>query len=427
MKILCTSDIHLGRQPSLKAFPGQELTFRSAWDFVVASALRLKPDLLILAGDVVERDNRYFEAWAPLREDVLRLLQAGLTIAAIAGNHDAEVLPRLHAEVLRDLAPADAARFILLGQDPGDGRMGQWTQAVVRFGVTSLRLVGWSFPARHHHTDPLQAFPALPGDLPILGILHGDLDVPGTPYAPFTTAGLQAAQVDRWVLGHIHAPTARGAAPFYCGSPLPLRASETGAHGCWLLELEGRTWLDPQLVPAPLRIEALEVPLTLAATSQAHVQAAIHQAMQEALLRCQAQAPDLAGVLFRVALTGETRLPELDLAEGFTFTQDGVQAALHGAPENRTHPPLPLEAWRQEKGAKGMLAGLILDLDAGLLPPGAWEDLQVELRALERESRAASAYASLEPVGSEAGPQALLRRTCVRLLTALAAAEAHHA
>jgi DNA repair exonuclease SbcCD nuclease subunit len=426
MKILCTSDIHLGRQPSLKAFPGQDLTFRSAWDFVVATALRLKPDLLILAGDVVERDNRYFEAWGPLREDVQRLLQAGLTIAAIAGNHDAEVLPRLHAELLRDLPPEDAARFILLGQDPEDGRMGQWTHRVVTLGGDALRLVGWSFPARHHHADPLQAFPPLPADLPTLGILHGDLDLPGTPYAPFTSGGLRAAQVDRWVLGHIHAPTARDAAPFYCGSPLPLRASETGAHGCWLLELRGRAWVDPLLVPAPLRIETLEVPLTPAATGQAQVMAAIHQGMQAALLRCQEAAPDLTGVWFRVTLTGTATLPELDLSEGFTFTQDGVQGAIHGTVENLTHPPLPLEAWRQEKGAKGMLAGLILDLDAGAIPPGAWEDLQGDLRALERESRAAGAFTSLEPLPSEAGPETLLRRACVRLLTALAATEAHH-
>ena len=427
MKILCTSDIHLGRPPSLPGFPGQALTSRSAWDFVVTSALAERADLVLLAGDVVERDNRYFEAWAPLKEGVLRLLQAGLTIAAIAGNHDAEVLPRLHLELARELPPEAAARFILLGRDPQDGRMGVWTHQVVRLGLESLRLLGWSFPSHHHEADPMQGLPAFPGDLPTLGLLHGDLDVAGSPYAPFASAALRAAPVDRWVLGHIHAPTARDGAPFYCGSPLPLRASETGAHGCWILELNGRTWSAPRLVPAPIRIEALDVALGPEDTGQAQVQAAIHRGMQSAIRDGLADAPELKGLLFRVRLTGETRL-ELSDAETFSFTQDGVQAAIHGAIENLTHPPLPLELWSQEKGAKAMLATLILDLDRGALPAEDWGDLLIGIRALERESRAAGAYLGLDGRWADGtvSPQDLLRSACVRLLTAIAKAEAVH-
>ena len=429
MKILCASDIHLGRQPSLRAFPGQTLDFHSAWDFVVAAALRERADLLVLAGDLVERDNRYFEAWAPLKADVARLLQAGITIAAIAGNHDSEVLPRLHADLARELAPEESGRFLLLGRR--DGQLGAWTQEVVTFGAEALRLVGWSFPSHHHSADPFHGFPAVPGDLPTLGILHGDLDQPGSEYAPFTSASLRAAGIDRWVLGHVHAPSAQGPAPFYCGSPIPLRASETGAHGCWILGLRGRTWSDPVLVPAPIRIEALDVPLTRAERSETVVQSAILQGMRTAIGACREGNLDLKGVLFRVRLTGESALPTPRLTDEFPLLLDGVHAGIHGEAENLTRPPDSVADWAHDKGARGILARLIQELDRGALPEG-WQDLPAEIRRLEQESRSASAFASLdsrwknETTADPEWSAAMLRRACLRLFTAMVRGEAGH-
>jgi len=430
MKILCASDLHLGRQPSMKAFPGHALTAQSAWDFVVASALREQADLLILAGDLVERDNRYFEAWAPLKAGVIRLLEAGVTLAAIAGNHDSEVLPRLHDDLRRDLAPDLAARFLLLGRQ--DGRMGVWTQETVTLGAETLRLVGWSFPAPRHSADPLHDFPALSGEFPSLGILHGDLDLPASPYAPFSSAELRQAGPDRWVLGHIHAPSARDGAPFYCGSPLPLRASETGAHGCWLLTLKGRAWSEPVLVPAPIRIEALEVPLTPAQGTEAEVQSAILQAMRAAIHACQDTNPLLQGMLFRVRLTGEATVAALRTTEDFTFALDGVEAAIHGDVENLTRPPRSLEQWLSDPGARGLLARLIQDLERGAAPE-EWRDLVDEIAQLEKDSRAAGAYLSLdtrwkdETTAAPDWDRDLLKRACLRLFKEMIPVEAPNA
>jgi DNA repair exonuclease SbcCD nuclease subunit len=430
MKILCAADIHLGRQPSMQGFPGRTLTFHSAWDFVVDSAIREQADLLVLAGDLVERDNRYFEAWGPLKAGVTRLLQAGLTVAAIAGNHDSEILPRLHADLVREM-PAEAGRFLLMGRQ--DGKLGHWTQAVVTCGAESLRLVGWSFPAHHHSANPLDGFPALPGDLPTLGLLHGDLDIPRSSYAPFTSGALRATGIDRWVLGHIHAPSARDAAPFYCGSPIPLRASETGAHGCFALTLANRAWSGPVLVPAGIRIETLEVPLTPADTGEADVQAAILQGMRAAIRVCQEGNPGLEGVLFRVRLTGESAIPAPRTTDEYALALDGVHAAIHGEVENFTRPPSSLEAWLADKGARGLLARLIQDLDQGLVPQEAWSDLLGEIARLETESRSAGAFAPLdsrwkdETIAPPDWSRTLLRRACVRLFNAMIRGEATRA
>ena len=430
MKILCTSDIHLGRQPSMKAFPGQPRSATSAWDFVIASALGERADLLVLAGDIVESDNRYFEAWAPLRAGVIRLLKAGLTIAAVAGNHDSEVLAKLHDDLRRDLDPAEAARFLLLGRQ--DGTLGRWTEATVTFGADSLRLLGWSFPGPHHSTDPLYGLPAVPADRPSLGILHGDLDQPGSSYAPFTSAALRATPIDRWVLGHVHAPSARDRAPFYCGSPIPLRASETGAHGCWILTLTGRTWSDPVLVPAPGRIELLEVPLTGAQASETEVQSAILQGMRQAVGSCRAGNPRLDGVLFRVRLTGESDLPALRNTADFATRLEGVPVAIHGDIENLTRRPRSLARWLDDKGARGILARLIRDLEQGSVPREEWGDLLAEIGQLEQESRSSGAYLPLDARWMDettAVPDwdlALLKRASLRLFQAMVPAEANH-
>ena len=52
-----------------------------------------------LAGDLVERDNALFEAYGPLATGVRRLVERGIVVAAVAGNHDTMALPRLAAEI----------------------------------------------------------------------------------------------------------------------------------------------------------------------------------------------------------------------------------------------------------------------------------------------------------------------------------------
>ena len=213
--------------------------------------------------------------------------------------------------------------------------------------------------------------------------------------------------------------------------PIPLRASETGAHGCWILELRARAWSGPVLVPAPIRIEPLEVPLTRAEASEAEVQSAILHGMRAGIGACREANPDLKGVLFRVRLTGESALPAPRTTDEYSLLLDGVHAGIHGEPENLTRPPDSVEDWIQDKGARGILARLIRDLDRDVLPEG-WQDLPVEIRRLEQESRSASAFASLdsrwkdETAAAPDWPAAVLRRACLRLFTAMVRREASH-
>ena len=62
-------------------------------DFVIQE----KVDAVLFAGDVVENTNARVEAQMPLEESVQRLINSGIQVTAVAGNHDVEALPRLAA------------------------------------------------------------------------------------------------------------------------------------------------------------------------------------------------------------------------------------------------------------------------------------------------------------------------------------------
>src|SRR5690606_34254660 len=135
MKLLCTGDLHLGRRSSRlpSHLDGRTHSCAGCWDQVVALALEESVDVVALSGDLVDRDNRFYEAVGPLESGLRRLADAGIEIVAVAGNHDHDVLPRLV-----DALGPEAFRLL--------GRGGVWERATVRRGGRVLHIDGWSFP-----------------------------------------------------------------------------------------------------------------------------------------------------------------------------------------------------------------------------------------------------------------------------------------
>ena len=258
MKLLCVGDIHLGRQPArlpaglLDELRASELGPAAAWRLAVDFALADEVDAVLLAGDVVEQEDDFYEAYGDLRRGVDRLAEAGVPVLAVSGNHDVKVLPRL-----ADAVPG----FRLLG------RGGAWEVGEVagRDG-RRVQVLGWSFPERRVSTSPLAAhdLPALdPGAGPVIGLLHCDRDAAGSPYAPVRSAELADAPVDAWLLGHVHRPDplAPPRPIGYLGSLTGLDPGEAGPRGPWRLECAGTGLVLEHLPLAPLRWEEVEVAL----------------------------------------------------------------------------------------------------------------------------------------------------------------------
>ncbi|HOX24590.1 MAG TPA: DNA repair exonuclease [Candidatus Krumholzibacteria bacterium] len=250
-RLLAVGDIHLGRRRRAGQVPADldrdDLGPRGAWRRTVDVALQIPVDGVLLAGDVVDSLNDRFEAFGALASGVRRLLDAGVRVLAVAGNHDGHALPRL-----ADLLPG----FELLG------RGGRWESRVIDGPGGAVRVAGWSFPADSHGASALAAWQPLERDLPTIGLLHCDLDASGGRHAPTPRADLARAGCDRWLLGHVHRPSAADEPIGYLGSLVGLDPTETGAHGPWLVTVADRR-ISRRLLPlAPLRWEALEVDCT---------------------------------------------------------------------------------------------------------------------------------------------------------------------
>jgi len=421
MKILCSGDLHLGRRSSRlpDGVDARAHSAAAAWNALVELALDLRVDLVALSGDVVDRENRYFEAFGPLERGVRRLAAAHVPVVAVAGNHDFDVLPKL--------APSLGKGFRLLGAG------GRWEGlTILRDGRPALHVVGWSFPAEHVPASPLGGLPALPTDgAPVLGLLHADLDQPGSPYAPVGSAELRVAPVSFWLLGHVHGPRLHersGAAPLlYPGSPQALDPGETGPHGAWLLELApGRP---PEVRHVPLstvRYDAVEVDVTgvaewdeldlrVAEGVRAHVQRVAEEGCGPlrhlcCRVRVAGRTPLHRGVEARL----RERLHELDPEHGEVKGRvERVEVA--------TRPAAELDELARGGDAPGVLARFVLALDTGTLD-GGQERLLNDLAARSREVRRARPYQALaDPPSTPEEPRELARRQALLLLDSLLA------
>ena len=418
MKLLVTSDLHIGRIPSL---PEGEppLTGRSAWEAVVDCALEQGVAALLLAGDAVEQDNAFFEATGALLQGLERLARAGIQVIAVAGNHDAKVFPRVART-----CPA----LTLLGEG------GRWETRVLGTGPERLRLVGWSFPAAHHPGNPLADFPTdLPADgLARLGLLHCDLEGPAASgYAPVPVRDLARAPIALWMLGHVHLPGPRaGANAYYCGSPFALDAAEEGPHGPWLLEVDPQGHLRQplQLTLSPHQYRGLEVDLD-GATGLAEVEDHIARTAREA--GAGAAAEGLDGALhLKLRLTGRSALagtlgPLLrDRLGSLSWTAQGLRVRVLTPVIDQTRPLLELAAKALQPGPSGRLAQLLVRLEADPADPEILGLLR-DLEEADRLSFAAGAFGALpERPLAASDLRDLLRLAGLRLLEALPAAGA---
>ncbi|MCC5829509.1 MAG: DNA repair exonuclease, partial [Phycisphaeraceae bacterium] len=241
MKLLLAGDIHIGRA-STRLPDGtdrESLRAGAAWERLVKLAIELRVDVVCLSGDIADQDNKFWEAIGPLEAGIGRLSEAGIWTVAVSGNHDFDVLPRL-ADGLSEQA---RTRFLL------PGRGGVWERVTIRdgHGRAVLHVDGWCFAQERVRESPLKDYVFdPPGDgVPVLGIVHGDLGVSESVYAPLSLSDLMRAGPSGWLLGHIHSPRLeRGAGAagscwvLYPGSLQALDPGETGGHGPWLLEVE---------------------------------------------------------------------------------------------------------------------------------------------------------------------------------------------
>ncbi len=255
LTILATGDIHIGKKSSSIKQDVEESATKYSWNSIVDYAINNKVDVLVLTGDIVDQDNRYFEAIGPLQSGFEKLKQSDISVYMVAGNHDFDVLPQL----------IDSERYDnvhLLGAN------GIWGMKIFSKNGEKIQFVGWSFPNRHISEDPLLKFnmSEIDSNITTIGLVHGDVDVPDSKYAPIDFNNFLVTPVHVWVLGHIHKPQRlKKSEPivYYPGSPHALSSKEQGVHGPILLTIQSQEDIQIEQIPlSPVRYESLSIDIT---------------------------------------------------------------------------------------------------------------------------------------------------------------------
>lgn len=354
-----------------------------AWALAVERARAEAVDVVFLAGDVVDRENRFFEAFGPLERGLRELEREGIETVAVAGNHDHDVLPSL----------AGGARegFALVGA------RGRWERHTVRRGGAPLLHVdGWSFPAETHRRDPAATYDLSPPEdgSPTVGLVHGDLGNPASPYAPLDAGALRSLPPLLWVLGHVHAPwgdTAPGAPGLlYPGSPMAMDPGEPGIHGGVVGRLAAGGLLEARRVPlSRIRYEVVTVDLE-GVDDAGEARERVGRAVSEAARSAEEEGGGvLEALACRVRLTGRTPLhgelrDHLAEVEELAVGSGEVKAGVDGV-EVETLPDRDLESLAQGGDPPGRLAALLL----GLREARAGGKLAGDLRPLVEEAQEA--------------------------------------
>lgn len=376
IKALLTSDLHLGRRSARvpSDFDAARFSCLDSWDRIVHLALCEAVDLVVLSGDLVDRDNTFLSSFGRLESGLHRLCEAGITVYAVSGNHDYNLIERF-------------SELTELSHFHPVGRGGVWEHMIFRKGDQALNIIGWSYPEERWNGNPLSDLRYAPGNAyPSLGILHTDVEN-SSPYTPTTPASFIGHDVELWVCGHVHEPGPEyrrfpeiGPVVLVPGSPQALDPGETGLHGPWLAEFHPGRRAELQHVPlSTMRYERLEVDVSGLDEheAQAAVIKALHRRFDAALEETTALVGPRAGktpelVSFRLRLVGRTnahpRLPEA-LRESILNFQRSRQASKAVVEKITfdTRPHIDLADLAASSGPPALLAQLLLKLENGSL------------------------------------------------------------
>lgn len=423
MRLLCASNLHLGRRlAGLPEHAGIDPARRSAtaaWSRLCHAALAHHADAILLAGDIIDREADLLETTGALQQGLGTLERASIPVIAIAGDEDADALPRA-------VALLDHPNLVLL-----DARN---PTTELHTNGDHLTIIGLAHHDATTTPDALAALPDIDPQRPSVVMLHASLtdgNAPPDTVLPVQLTDLAAAPTATWILGAPREPDIidlDSTTVIEPGATLPLDPTETGPHGATLVDLFDEGGAVCELVPlSPVQFADIDVELKgtedIEAVESAIVRA-LDTTLEDALATDTVQA--LAAVPCTLHLTGPTplhaELPALldELIRTLAVTHQGVTAILQGY-EQDTHPPVALDELLGRPDPVGELARLLAALDEdGTLTPAQEALVQ---RATDRlvgvhRSRV-FAGAAHDPAPGPESARTILRREAWTVLDAL--------
>ncbi|MCK8825250.1 metallophosphoesterase family protein [Fuchsiella alkaliacetigena] len=390
IKLLCTADLHLGRFPSRIPDRDEEFSPTFIWNNIVKQTIDSQVDAVIITGDIIDREDCYYEAYGSFEAGIKRLEKEGIVVFAVAGNHDYNLLPRLSRTMNTEF-------FKLLGAG------GKWElESLKKDGQAVLNILGWSYPTRHVDKNPISELELPENGLPTVALLHAELNDSQSNYVSLSKDRLKGTGISAWVLGHIHqADLASTSTPLILnpGSPQPLTPNDQECHSTWELTIKKESEFEVlRLATANLRYMDLEVNLSKV-TKLDDLLRIIPQELEKKLeeeIELDWQ-PKL--IILRVKLAGRTEfhreitLKKESLLENLQLTVKGSRVLIESL-DNQTQAPIDIEKLAKGNTSLALLAEYILNLEAGeldKLPQKLFTEIEEKLE----EAYRSNAYAPL--------------------------------
>src|SRR6056297_183290 len=247
-RFIHAADIHLDsplrRLESYDGAPIDEIrgATRRALENLVTLAIERQVDFVVIAGDLYDGDWRDQQTGLFFVGQASKLLQEGIPLYVIRGNHDA-------ASVITKSLPLPQnpnGTAIMLGTERAES---------VRLETFGATIHGRSFGTRAETENLAASYPMPDTDMFNIGLLHTSLTgAEGhEPYAPCSPQQLADMGYQYWALGHIHQANEfqlKGAAPIvFSGNIQGRHPRETGAKGCCLVEYDSSGLLSREWVP----------------------------------------------------------------------------------------------------------------------------------------------------------------------------------
>lgn len=238
-KILHAADIHLDsplqRLDAYENAPVDQIrgASRRALAAMTDLAIDQEVDLVVIAGDLYDGDWPDQNTGLFFVSQATRLIQAGIPLAVIRGNHDAANKMTSSLPLPKNPDGSD----VMLDDRKVDQRI---------FESTGIVVHGRSYSKRAETSNLAEKYPDALGGLFNLGLLHTSLTgAQGHEnYAPCTPQQLADKHYDYWALGHIHIRGEHqvdGAAPVvFSGNVQGRHIRESGEKGCLLIDIDAR-------------------------------------------------------------------------------------------------------------------------------------------------------------------------------------------
>ncbi|MFO8001922.1 MAG: DNA repair exonuclease [Marinilabilia sp.] len=417
IKIIATGDIHIGKKSSGVPAESDEISTKSTWNHLVEMTINENADALALTGDIVDHDNRFFEAVGPLQAGFEKLREAQVDVFIIAGNHDYDVLNQV-----ADASGHDHVHVL--------GVNGKWEEQTLSKDDRQVRFVGWSFPQQHVNIDPLSQFNIPHSEIPTIGLLHADVDVPESQYAPVSSDVLSHQPVDAWILGHIHKKwTIREDAPFiaYPGSPHAMSAKEQGVHGPFRITVESKNNIYIEQIPlSPVRYETLNIDVT-GSENEEMLRKVVLDIMHHFRENNKSDLEKVRHIVLDLFMTGEHPNNQKieswmsTIKEGFRFEYTGgVVLSVRKVLFNISPAVENMEELARESSPAGLMAETILAIEKGQSTPLLEELLKKWKAGVDRINNT-STYGRLKndertiPVEDNTGKEEI-KNECRRIL-----------